>query len=160
MSTWKWIGFFGTLAIVACADDGTDGGQSSGGGSAGIAGSSTGGTSGSAGVAGSGGVMDAGTDGDACDALFADYMSALAKAGRCTPGAPSQCEVLVQSNPGCGEYALVEATNTESLADLGSLKVAWDAAGCSISCGVGGHGASEAVCEPSGAEGYCKVTKY
>jgi hypothetical protein len=182
MISWKWLGFSAALVGIACSsssDDGDGNGKLSGtGGVAGAAGASLGGggtsvggsagTSvggiggGSAGIAGGGGVAsaDAGTDGSTCDQTFGDYKSALAAAGKCTPGAPSQCEHLVQSNPGCGEYTLVQETNTDALADLASLKAAWDNAGCSYVCGVGGHGATEAICESSGGEGHCKVTKY
>ncbi len=100
------------------------GGQSATGGKTGTGGSATGGH-------GAGGSGTGGTGGKGCDALEADYGTALTAAKKCTLGATGQCQQLVNGSlscPGCKQY--VNDTTA-----LSAIQTAWDDQNCSS----GGH---------------------
>jgi hypothetical protein len=137
------------------------GGSVAGMGGNGIGGKGAGGATGSGGKGGATGTGGKGTGGStgtggqggnpSCDALTTDYTTALGQAKLCTPGAPDQCQQMVDSSlscPGCQTYV-----NDTTMLD--AIDAQWAAAGCdkmhfvcpAIACVVPGP----ASCVPSGA---------
>ncbi|HLK90809.1 MAG TPA: hypothetical protein VKZ18_13000 [Polyangia bacterium] len=81
----------------------------------------SGGVSGTAGagLTGSGGINGAGGGSALCNELTAEYAQATTAALACTPGAPNQCQVLVEIQPSacpdCGQMFVNDGTNVQAV---------------------------------------------
>ncbi len=123
------ISALAALAAVGCGKSPLVGGT---GGNPGVGGEpctpetclpASGGVSGTAGagLTGSGGTPGAGGSSAFCNQLAADYALATTAALACTPGAPNQCQTLVEIQPSacpdCGQMFVNDATKVKAVQD-------------------------------------------
>ncbi len=162
-----------TLAIVALACGGsTDGANGSGGtagtagggaGAAGMAGS-VGGAAGGAGASGSAGIAGGAAFGGggsganaACDALQTEHAAALQAAKACPLNSTQPtCDTPIDYNiDGCGYYTKGDASNTDAINELSTVKAQWKDMGCDPTtvCAIGGYPPQPAHCEAGGQGG-------
>jgi len=90
--------------------------------------------------------------GESCDELVADYTAAVSAAKACTPGAPNQCEVLLNQLPSACNSG---CTATVAANDATAVNAAWSkwASQCALD-----FGCPLSICDPPpGPVGTCAV---
>ncbi len=130
------------LGVLGCGGKAViDGAATSGGGNDGA-----GGSTGTDGVGGN----------PSCDALEAEYGTALAQAKRCDPFVSSlQCTQAVKSAFTCGCTTYANPGNSQALETLSELETEWLNMGCflPIPCPIGCPVPQGSACEYGGAGG-------
>jgi hypothetical protein len=148
----------GTAGVTGGTAGVTGGTAGNTGGTAGTAGN-TGGTAGatSDSGAGTGGTGAVGGGGGQCANLVAQYASTITAAKQCPldSNEPTCTQSVDWNIDGCGYYVFVDASNTNELKQLESIKNDWKKLSCDpmTTCALGGFPPIAASCQANGQGG-------